>query len=169
MYTARDSWDRHAHKLAVLKGSGGWRECCADDDDALAEQIDEQLCGRPTRSSRTFRSRTGPLPQPHPAGDRHLPRHPFTEVIGYGSRHQYWFTVRASVSTADNEGGQDMLLAMMDNDEDESVETAIRSTKTYAGAQLGDVEGPTEFGVFMDAGGKGDLLGCTWRVALIPS
>jgi hypothetical protein len=22
-YTARDSWDRHAHKLAVLKGSWG--------------------------------------------------------------------------------------------------------------------------------------------------
>jgi len=24
MYTARDSWDRHAHKLAVLKGESGW-------------------------------------------------------------------------------------------------------------------------------------------------
>ena len=50
----------------------------------------------------------------------------------------------------------------------ESVETAIRSTKTYAGARLGDVEGPTEFGVFVDSGGNGGLLGCTWRVALIP-
>jgi hypothetical protein len=23
-YTARDSWDRHAHKLAILKGESGW-------------------------------------------------------------------------------------------------------------------------------------------------
>ena len=88
--------------------------------------------------------------------------------MAYGARHQYWFTVRARVSTADNEAGQDLLLAMMDEDAAESVETAIRSTKTYAGAQLGDIEGPTEFGIFIDSGGEGSLLGCTWRVALIP-
>ena len=57
---------------------------------------------------------------------------------------------------------------MMDNETDESVEAAVRSTKTYAGARLGDVEGPTEFGVFRDQGGEESLLGCTWRVALIP-
>lgn len=107
-------------------------------------------------------------PNPTPPAIDIYPSSPFTEVIAMGARHQYWFTVRARVSTAENEGAQDLLLAMMDSDEAESVETAIRSVKTYAGAQLGDIEGPTEFGVFVDSGGNGSLLGCTWRVALIP-
>ena len=57
------------------------------------------------------------------------------------------------VTTADNEGGQD---AVGDDGRRraESVEAAIRSTKTYDGAQLGDIEGPTEFGVFIDADGE---------------
>jgi hypothetical protein len=135
---------------------------------ALADQIQEELCGtaNPVIEGLQVEDRLHPNPTP-PAIDIY-PSTPFSEVVAYGARRQYWFTVRARVSTADNEGGQDMLLAMMDADEAESVETAIRSVKTYAGAQLGDVEGPTEFGVFLDVGGNGNLLGCTWRVALIP-
>jgi hypothetical protein len=135
---------------------------------ALAETLQEELCGtaNPVIDNLQVEDRLHPNPSP-PAIDIY-PASPFTEVISYGARHQYWFTVRARVSTAENEGAQDLLLAMMDADADESVETAIRSVKTYAGAQLGDVEGPTEFGVFLDAGGNGSLVGCTWRVALIP-
>jgi len=132
--------------------------------DALAEQIDDQL--GTAIPNLQVENRLHPNPTP-PSIDIY-PGTPFTEVIAYGSRHQYWFTVRARVLTADNEAGQDLLLAMMDADEDESVETAIRSTRTYAGAKLGNIEGPTEYGIFTDSGGEGSLLGCTWRVAVIP-
>ena len=132
--------------------------------DALAEQIDDQL--GTAIPNLQVENRLHPNPSP-PAIDIY-PSTPFTEVIAYGARHQYWFTVRARVLTADNEAGQDLLLAMMDADEDESVETAIRSAATYGGAKLGDIEGPTEFGLFADSGGDGSLLGCTWRVAVIP-
>ncbi len=137
---------------------------------ALASQLQEELCSlgtaNPVIENLQVEDRLHPNPTP-PAIDIY-PSTPFTEVVAYGARHQYWFTVRARVLTADNEAGQDLLLAMMDDDSAESVETAIRSTKTYAGAQLGDIEGPSEYGIFIDSGGEGNLLGCTWRVALIP-
>lgn len=133
--------------------------------DALAEQLDDEL--GTVIENLQVENRHHPNPTP-PALDIY-PATPFTEVIAYGrGSRQYWFIVRARVSTAEHEGAQDLLLAMMDDGTDESVEAAIRSTKTYAGAQLGDVQGPTEFGVFPDPGGQGWLLGCTWQVALIP-
>ena len=136
--------------------------------DALAEQLSDELCGtaNPVIENLQVENRLHPNPTP-PALDIY-PSTPFTEVIGYGVTRQYWLTVRARVSTADNEAGQDLLLAMMDQGTDESVEDAIRSARTYGGARLGDVEGPTEFGIFIDSGGEGSLLGCTWRVAFIP-
>lgn len=137
--------------------------------DALGEQIQEQLCGTANpvvieNLQVVPRMESNPTP---PSIDVY-PATPFTEVIAYGSTRQYWFTVRARVTTADQKGGQDLLLAMMDDGSDESVEEAIRSTRTYAGAKLGDIEGPTEFGSFADTGVPENLLGCTWRVALIP-
>jgi len=132
--------------------------------DALAEQIDDQL--GTAIPNLQVENRLHPNPSP-PAIDIY-PSTPFTEVVAFRAKHQYWFTVRARVLTADNEAGQDLLLAMMDADEDESVEAAIRSTGTYGGAKLGDIEGPTEFGLFDSTGGDGSLLGCTWRVAVIP-
>ena len=131
--------------------------------DALAEQIEDQL--GTAIPNLQVENRLHPNPSP-PAIDIY-PGTPFTEVIAFRGKHQYWFTVRARVLTADNEAGQDLLLAMMDADEDESVETAIRSTRTYAGAKLGNIEGPTEYGLFGD-GPEGQILGCTWRVAVIP-
>ena len=131
--------------------------------DALAEQLTAELT---VIEDLQVENRLHPSPTP-PSIDIY-PGAPFTEIISYGAMRQYWFIVRARVSTADNEAGQELLLAMMDQGTDESVEDAIRSTSTYAGAKLGDVEGPTEFGIFVDSGGEGSLLGCTWRVALIP-
>lgn len=110
---------------------------------------------------RMNRNPTGPSIDIYPAT-------PFTEVIAYGARHQYWFTVRARVNPIDQNGGQDLLLSMMDDGSDQSVEEALRAVKTYAGAKLGDIEGPSEYGSYGDTGATGDMLGCTWRVALIP-
>jgi hypothetical protein len=141
----------------------------AEMQDALADQISEQLCGtaNPVIPSLQVGGRMHPAPTP-PSVDIY-PGSPFTEAIAYGhGARQYWFTVRARVGTPDNEAAQDLLLAMMDDGSDESVEAAIRSLSSYAGAKLGNIEGPSEFGVFADAGPEGSLLGCTWRVALIP-
>lgn len=97
------------------------------------------------------------------------PSTPFTEAIAYGrGSRQYWFTVRARVNPLDQIGAQDLLLSMMDDGSDQSVEEAIRGQTSYAGAKLGNIEGPSEYGSFGDTGAPGDMLGCTWRVALIP-
>jgi hypothetical protein len=137
--------------------------------DALAAQIQSELAGTasPVIVGLQVNERMNPNPTP-PSIDVY-PGSPFTEMIAFGrATRQYWFTVRARVSTADNEAGQDLLLSMMDDGSNESVEAAIISTRTYAGAKLGDIEGPTEFGVYRDTAGEESLLGCTWRVALIP-
>jgi hypothetical protein len=140
----------------------------AEMQDALADQIEAQLGGTANPAIETLQVGARLNPNPSPPSVDIYPGSPFTETIAYGRSRQYWFTVRARVSTSDNEAGQDLLLAMMDDGADESVEAAIRSVKSYANAKLGDVEGPTEFGVFRDSAGEESLLGCIWRVALIP-
>jgi len=137
--------------------------------DALAEQITDQLCGTANPVIVDLQVDARLIPNPTPPAIDIYPGTPFTEAIAFGrTSRQYWFTVRARVSTADNEAGQDLLLSMMDDGSDESVEAAIISVREYAGAKLGDIEGPSEFGVFRDSGGEESLLGCTWRVALVP-
>ena len=135
---------------------------------AIATQITDELGGtaNPVIENLQVEDRRHPNPTP-PAIDVY-PGSPWTEVIGYGNQRQYWFNVRARVGTGDNESGQDLLLAMMDNETAQSVEAAIRSTKTYAGAQLGDIEA-LDYGLMSDLDAQGEsFLGCLWRVALIP-
>jgi hypothetical protein len=140
--------------------------------DALAAQLQEELCGTanpPVIENLQVVARLNGNPTP-PSIDIY-PSTPFTEAIAYGrGSRQYWFTVRARITTVDQIAGQDLLLAMMDDGSAESVEEALRSVSggTYAGAKLGNIEGPSEYGSFGDTGAPGDLLGCTWRVALIP-
>lgn len=136
--------------------------------DALAAQLTATLVGTANPAVPLLQVENRLHPNPTPPTIDIYPGTPFTETIAMGRTRQYWFTVRARVSTAEHEGGQDLLLSMMDDASSQSVENAIRAIKTYAGAQLGDVEGPTEFGVFVDPEGEGAYLGCTWRVALIP-
>jgi hypothetical protein len=137
--------------------------------DALGAQLEEVLGGTANPQVITNLQvvpRMNKVPTP-PSIDIY-PSTPFTESIAYGRARQYWFTVRARVNTADFLGGQDLLLSMMDDGSDQSVEEALRQQSTYAGAKLGNIEGPSEYGSFGDTGAPGDLLGCTWRVALIP-
>lgn len=137
--------------------------------DALAAQLKNELAGtaNPVIQNLQVENRLHPTPTP-PSIDIY-PGAPFTEAIAMGKgARQYWFTIRARTGTPDNEAAQDLLLSMMDDASPQSVEEAIRAVSTYAGARLGNVEGPSEFGVFVDPGGSGAYLGCTWRVALIP-
>jgi hypothetical protein len=138
--------------------------------DALGETIQEQLCGTANPVAvQNLQVVPRMNPNPTPPSIDIYPSTPFTEKIAYGrGSRQYWFTVRARVITADPIAGQDLLLAMMDDGSVESVEEAILSSSTYAGATLGDIDGPTEFASYGDTGKQGSLLGCTWRVALIP-
>ena len=135
---------------------------------ALADQLQDQLCGTANPVIENLQVVDLLNANPTPPSIDIYPATPFTESIAYGrGARQYWFTVRVRVTTADQNGGQELLLAMMDDGEPESVEAALRQIKTYAGAQLGDIDGPSEYGSFTDTGQPGDMLGCTWRVALI--
>lgn len=139
--------------------------------DALGAQLSQELAGGGTANPVVENLQVVPRMNRNPTGPSIdiYPSTPFTETIAYGrGSRMYWFTVRARVNPLDQTGGQDLLLAMMDDGSAESVEEALRGVKTYAGAKLGDIEGPTEFGSFGDTGKPGDMLGCTWRVALIP-
>lgn len=109
------------------------------------------------------------LPNPTPPSIDIYPSDPFTEQLAYGGgNRQYWFTVRARVTTADVAGGQDLLLAMMDDGEPESVEAALLATNTIAGVRMGQVEGPGGFQPYVNIDSSGQLLGCIWRVSFIP-
>jgi hypothetical protein len=133
--------------------------------DAIASQLQSELCGtaNPVIPELQVDGRLVPNVST-PALDVY-PSDPFTEPLGFGIGNEaLYFTVRARVSTSDNEGGQDLLLAMMDPESAESVEQALFADQTLGGvAHVKSVEGPSAFGLFQDPGG-GAYLGCTWRV-----
>lgn len=135
--------------------------------DALANQINTRLS--PNITDLQVDGRFIPNPTP-PAVDVY-PADPFQHPLDFGKGNNLFFlTVRARVLTADNEGGQDLLLSMMDPEAATSVAQAVMYDRTLSGT-VGKVnvsEGPSAFGVFLDAGGQGNLLGCTWTVQVIP-
>ena len=111
------------------------------------------------------------IPNPTPPAIDVYPADPFQQPLAMGKgNNQFSLTVRARVGTADSEGGQDLLLSMMDPQAAPSVAQAIMFSRTLGGV-VGKVNvsaGPSAFGVFGDAGGQGSLLGCTWTVQVIP-
>jgi len=98
------------------------------------------------------------------------PDTPFTARIGMGAgNREFAFLVRARVGTPDHEGGQDLLLMMMDPRAPTSVHAALESDSTLGG-KVEDVwvDGPTGFGTFPSPGGDGSLMGCTWSAIVTP-
>ena len=108
------------------------------------------------------------IPSPSPPAIDVYPADPFQEQASFRPGDKtYFFTVRARVSTVDNEAGQDLLLSMMDPDATTSVAKAIESDRDLGGVVANlKVEGPSGFGVFVDASREGNLLGCTWTVTI---
>jgi hypothetical protein len=140
--------------------------------DAMASQLQDALCGTadPAIEQLTVTGRFVFNPTP-PHIDMY-PADPFTEGISFNYERQLNFLVRARVSTADHEGGQDLLLTMMEPGSDTSVASAILSDGplTQLVEDVG-VDGPSGFGIFPSVGAEvasGSLLGCTWTVAVIP-
>lgn len=98
------------------------------------------------------------------------PDSPFQEQIGFGkANNEMNFTVRARVNTPDHEGAQELLLTMMDPASTESVALAILEDVTLGGTvEYLAVEGPSDYGVFVEPNGGGAFLSCTWRVKVTP-
>lgn len=97
------------------------------------------------------------------------PASPFQEKVGMGAgNNELFLTVRARVNTPDHEGAQDLLLSMMDPNAPESMEQAIMANPTLGGTvDYVAVDPPTDFQAYTVPSG-GDLLGCTWRVRVMP-
>lgn len=78
-------------------------------------------------------------------------------------------TVRARVSTADSVAGQDLLLALMDDEDDLSILIALNDDPTLNGLGRLDVRNRSGYRLFPDPGGDGALLGCEWEVLVLKS
>ena len=142
--------------------------------DALADQIRDQLCGTvdPVIENLSVTGRLVAFPTvPHVDI---YPADPFQEPSGFGRGNNWmWFTVRARMTTADNIGGQDRLLSLMDPQGGASMEQAIEQDRTLGGkvAKAAVVEGPSAYGMFTDPVIEGQAavyVGCTWRVQVTP-
>ena len=98
------------------------------------------------------------------------PDTPFQEPVAFGpANNSMNFTVRARVNTPDNEGAQELLLTMMDPRSSESVALAILADTTLGGTvEDVAVEGPSDYGVFVEPNGGGAYLSCTWRAKVLP-
>lgn len=76
--------------------------------------------------------------------------------------------VRVRVSAADNEAGQDLLLAFMDDEDDLSIINAIYDDHTLNGlAAAIDVQGRSGYTLFPVPQGDGVLVGCLFRLLVI--
>jgi hypothetical protein len=100
-------------------------------------------------------------PNPTPPSLDVYPGDPFQTGAGFGvSESQVFFTVRARVSTADPEHGQQQLLRMLDPQDTASVEAALDDVATVV------PEGVSGFREYLEeASTDGRLLGCEWRVS----
>jgi hypothetical protein len=98
------------------------------------------------------------------------PADPFltAEAVGAWSA---LFVIRARVTTADQQGGQELLLDLMDPRSETSLRAALAADATFGGVcDDSTVEaGPSGYIAYRDPGGGGDLLGCTWQLRVMLS
>jgi hypothetical protein len=139
--------------------------------DALASQIQAALCGTADPAIEQLQVDGRLIISPTPPAIDIYPGDPFQEQASFKPGDKTFnFIVRVRVSTADDEGGQDLLLSMMDPTAATSLAKAIEANRTL-GNVVGNVlvEGPSGFGVFPEASGTGgSLLGCTWTATVYP-
>ncbi len=108
---------------------------------------------------------------PTPPSIDMYPSDPFrsTDIAGFGNiSGAYLFTVRARVTTADYEAGQDVLLDLMDDESVNCVADLLMDDQTLAGTVSAvDVDGPTGFSLYADPSGDGALLGVEWHITIV--
>ena len=134
--------------------------------DQVAAQLEQHLTPNIPELQVTAQMNFNPTP---PAIDMY-PADPFQNQTDYGPLvREAFFTVRARVTTADQDIGQANLLEMMDPVSASSVTAALTSDPSFAGScQDSTVEGPSGYIVYQDPGGQGsNLLGAEWRLRVI--
>ena len=97
------------------------------------------------------------------------PGDPFAEAISFDDGDELLFTIRARVSMADDDAGQELLLGLMDRNGG-GVIGALKTDSTLGGtADDSTVEGPSGYISYADAAGSsvGSLLGCEWRLRVL--
>lgn len=75
--------------------------------------------------------------------------------------------VRARVSTADADAGQNLLLGLMDDEDDLSLLNAITDPTLNGLAASMHFRGRSGFREFPDLSGEGSLLGCLWDLVVV--
>jgi hypothetical protein len=135
---------------------------------ALADQIRGNLAGTADPAIEGLQVEPLLVFNPTPPSIDVYPADPFQEPIAFGKgNNNMRFTVRARVSTAEHQGGQKLLLSMMDPRSETSVALAILEDRTLNGkVDHVHVEGPSNYGIFAEEGGN--LLGCTWTAVVTP-
>jgi|1186.fasta_scaffold35470_3 hypothetical protein len=90
------------------------------------------------------------------------PGDPFQTGASFGmGNSQVFFTIRARVTTADQEAGTLLLLRLLDPNDAASVEAAVDDVATVV------PEGVSGFREYLEEQvSNGRLLGCEWRVSL---
>jgi hypothetical protein len=134
--------------------------------DALAAQIEDELSPVIEVLQVTPRMNFNPSP---PSVDIYPAETP-SAGFGFGTGNdELFYVVRVRVSTVDHDGGQDLLLSMMEREGSTSMQEAIESDPTLGGTvDNAGVSERTGFGIFPLAGGDGNLLGATWTVRVLP-
>lgn len=103
-------------------------------------------------------------PNPTPPSIDILPGSPFLTPTAFAvESYEALFRVRARVTTADNEAGQDLLYDLLDPRGDRSVAAVIAADPSLGSSVSSAVVEASEFIVYDQAGG-GSLLGAEWRV-----
>lgn len=94
-----------------------------------------------------------------------------TESAGMGDMTGgYLITVRARVSTADNDAGQTLLLRFMDDADSLSIAGAATDDPTLNGyASSVAARDPSGYTMFPDPGNEGALLGFTFTAVVLPA
>lgn len=92
-----------------------------------------------------------------------FPSDPFQVGAGFGiGSSRAWFTVRARVSTVDQQAASELLLRLLDPNDPASVEAALAADDTATIDNQSTVSG---FRRYADDGAD-NLLGCEWRVGV---
>jgi hypothetical protein len=88
-------------------------------------------------------------------------------AFGYESRDTF-LTVRARVTMADDDAGQDLLWEFADTTTAASLLAAFAADPTLGGtADNSTVEEQTGFRIYEDTPGSGGYLGCEWRLRIV--
>ena len=130
--------------------------------DALASQIETRLTSQVAQLQVVGRFMLNPSV---PSVDIYPAPDPFQEQSGFGrDDSDINFVIRARVSTVDQDGGQEILLAMMDPSGPASMVRAVIYDKTLGGkVQSCECDPPSDFGAYVEPLTQGKAyLGCTW-------